>query len=224
MFRFSHIYYLIDIWYNLLKYKGVKLVFDYFKDLSAIQSGYFYVALFSTVLFLLQAVFTFIDLGDHFELDHNFDGEVDGDFSDGFGLPFHLFTIRGIIGFFMLFGWSGFLFSKNDMNFLGTFIISFLCGFIMMLIIALIYYFADKLGESGNVELSSAIGREGEVYIPIPGENSGTGKISIILNNSLKELDAVTYHETLKSGEVVKVTKILNDKLVVEKVSQGDGE
>ncbi len=197
---------------------------EYFKDLNGLQATYFYVALFSSVLFILQSIFTFLDLGDHFELDTNFDGDVDVDWSESLGLPFHLFTIRGIIGFFMLFGWSGFLFSKKDMHFVLTFFLSFLCGLIMMFVIALIYHFADKLGESGNVYLKSAIGKQGEVYIPIPEKNSGTGKVTVVLNDSLKELDAITYNDALKSGDIVKVIDVLNDKLVVEKINKNEGE
>lgn len=197
---------------------------DYFKDLNSIQSTYLYISIFSSVIFLVQTVFTFIDLGEGFELDADFDGEIDADLSTSIGLPFKIFTVRGIIGFLLLFGWSGFLFSKNGFENYLTIILSILCGFIMMLIIGLIYYFGEKLGESGNISLDNAIGKEGQVYIPIPEGNSGTGKISIIINESLQVLDAITYKGELKSGDIVKVIDVLNDKLVVEKINNNEKE
>src|SRR5690554_2798937 len=195
---------------------------DYFRNLSSVETTYFYISLFSTIIFVLQSVFTFLDLGEGFDLDSDFDGEIDGDLSTSIGLPFKLFTVRGIIGFFMLFGWSGFLFSKNGLNFYLTFILSLLCGSLMMLIISLIYYFVEKLGESGNISLKDTVGKEGQVYIPILKGNSGTGKVSIIINESLKELDAITYKEELKSGDIVKVVDVVNDKIVVEKEKKDD--
>lgn len=190
-------------------------MFQYFKDLTPVESGYFYIALVCSVLFVVQSMFTFLDVGDNFEVDNS-----DFDFSEGFGLAIHLFSIRGIIGFFMLFGWSGLVFSKEGMAPIVVFLIAFLCGFAMMVIISLIYYFANKLGESGNVDIKNSIGKECEVYIPIPGNNNGTGKVSIILNNSLKELEAISLHGEIKSGEIVQVVNVLNDKLVVKKIKK----
>lgn len=192
---------------------------DYFKNLTTDQTVYFYIALFSTVLFLLQTIFTFVDLGDGVDFDSDFDGEVDTDLSGTLGFPFNLFTIRGIISFFVLFGWSGFLFSKAGLKIGWTIVLSLICGFIMMVLVGFIYYLAEKLGVSGNYELKDAIGKIGEVYIPIPEKNSGTGKITVIVNNSLKELDAITYNERLNYGDVIKVIDVINEKLVVEKVN-----
>lgn len=195
---------------------------DYFKNLNSLQSTYLYIAIFFTVLFIVQAVFTFLDLGEGFDVDADLDGEVDLDLSSSLGLPFKLFTIRGIIGFFLLFGWSGFLFSKSGLKFPITFILSFLCGLIMMVIIGLIYYLFEKLTESGNVSLEDAIGKEAQVYIPIPEGNSGIGKVHIIINEALREIEAITYKEALKSGEMVKVVNVVNNKLVVEKNKNGE--
>ncbi len=199
-------------------------LFDYFKDLNGMQTMYFYIALFFTVLFILQSVFTFLDLGDSIDFDTDLDGDVDADFSGSFGFPFQLFTIRGFIGFFLLFGWSGLLLSKNGMNEALAFFIAFLCGLAMMVITGLLYYFVRKLNQSGNVNIKNAIGKKAEVYIPIPEHNTGTGKVSIILNNAWKELDAITYDEKLNSGDIVTVIDSLNDKLVVKKINKNEKE
>jgi len=199
-------------------------VFDYFKNLTTEQSIYFYVALFFSVIFILQTVFTFLDLGDSIDIDADFDSEVDISLGDSIGLPFQLFTIRGIIGFFLVFGWSGFLLSKNNVHPILTFILAFVFGAITLVLVALIYSLALKLETDGTTKLKNAIGKEAEVYLPIPANNTGYGKIHVVISGALREVDAITYGEALTTGEVVRVVQVLNDKVVVEKIKNSEGE
>ena len=56
------------------------------------------------------------------------------------------------------------------------------------------------------MQLGAAVGKTGEVYIPIPPKGKGRGKINIIVQDKYVELDAVTNsEETLKTGETVRV-------------------
>lgn len=199
-------------------------MFDYFKNLTTEQSIYFYVALFFSVIFILQTVFTFLDLGDSIDIDADFDSEVDISLGDSIGLPFQLFTIRGIIGFFLVFGWSGFLLSKNNVHPILTFILAFVFGAITLVLVALIYSLALKLETDGTTKLKNAIGKEAEVYLPIPANNTGYGKIHVVISGALREVDAITYGEDLTTGEVVRVVQVLNDKVVVEKIKNSEGE
>jgi membrane-bound ClpP family serine protease len=192
---------------------------EFLNSLTSFEKAYFYIALAGTLFFLLQSVFTFLDLGETFNLDSDFDGEMDTDIGFlGLSMPFHLFTIRGIIGFIMLFGWAGLGFSKSGMSPLNTFLIALLSGFAMMLIIALIYYSISKLKEDGNEDLETSIGKEAQVYLTIPANSQGFGKIHLVMSGSLREYEAITMEEEpINSGQVVKVVRVINDKLVVEK-------
>ena len=68
---------------------------------------------------------------------------------------------------------------------------------------------ALRLQHSGNININNAIGNNGEVYIPIPPEKSGVGKVSVIVQDRLCELSAVTNAErTLKTGEKITVMGI----------------
>ena len=63
-----------------------------------------------------------------------------------------------------------------------------------------------KLQSNGTMQLGAAVGKTGEVYIPIPPKGKGRGKINIIVQDKYVELDAVTNsEETLKTGETVRV-------------------
>lgn len=187
---------------------------------NAISNSYFYVALGATIFFVLQSVFTFLGVGDDFELDADFDADLDLDMGalDGLSMTFHLFTIRGIISFFMIFGWSGFLLTNAGYGDLMTLLISLGTGTIMLVLVALVYYFFKSIEQSGNMILKEAIGKQGSVYIPIPKKNEGLGKVQIIVGNSLRTLDAISTKDPIKTGTQVKVVSIINEMLEVEEI------
>lgn len=196
-------------------------MFAFVQNLTQVERSFFYIALAGTVFFLLQSLFTFLDLGDVFESDGDYDGDIDSEMSFmGISIPFNLFSLRGIIAFVMMFGWMGFALARTNLHIVLVFLFAFIAGFVMMAIIGGIYYAASKLKDSGNVNLQDAIGKEAHVYLRIPEKQQGVGKVHIVLNGALKELDALTEGETLQSGETVKVKALLNDKLVVEKFSK----
>ena len=63
-----------------------------------------------------------------------------------------------------------------------------------------------KRQSNGTLQLGSAVGKTGQVYIPIPPKGTGRGKINIVVQDRYVELDAVTDSEdTLRTGETVRV-------------------
>ena len=189
---------------------------------SVISNAYFYIAVGSSLFFILQSVLTFIGIGDNFELDSDFDAEVDPgiDIGDGISLTMHLFTIRGIIAFFMVFGWSGFLLTNTEMNGIIVFLISLGTGTIMLVLIGLVYYFFERISSEGNLDLVRAVGKTGSVYIPIPKRGSGIGKVQIVIDESLRTLDALSTSSAIKTGTQVKVVGVNNDMLEVEEIKE----
>ena len=182
---------------------------------------YIYIALGASGFFVLQSVFTFIGVGDNFEIDSDFDAEIDMDVDmvDGLSMTFHLFTIRGIIGFFMVFGWTGVILT-GDLSQIAVFFISLGTGLIMLFLIALIYYFFEKISQEGNMDIKDAIGKQGSVYIPIPNRNEGIGKVQIVVGESLKTLDAIAKDKPITTGSQVKVIGIINQMLEVEEIKK----
>lgn len=186
------------------------------------SNAYFYVALGSTIFFALQSIFTFIGIGDNFELDGDFDAELDADvgIGDGLSMTFHLFTVRGIIAFFMVFGWSGFILD-GSMHGVAVFFTSVGTGVIMLVIVGLIYYLFQRLEQSGTMDIKEAIGKQGSVYIPVPNRNDGLGKVQIIIGESLRTLDAIAKDKPIKTGRQVRVIGIINEMLEVEEIEEG---
>ncbi len=78
------------------------------------------------------------------------------------------------------------------------------------------------LAHSGNLRASRAIGLTGEVYIPIPADERGEGKVMIVVQERLSELSAVTEGPALKTGEQVRVVgvRIADQALIVEPIEK----
>lgn len=71
-----------------------------------------------------------------------------------------------------------------------------------------------KLTASGNVKLENAVDQIGEVYVNIPPEYKGEGKIQIDLQNRTIELAAVTFGPALSTGMRVRVVQIVGPQTV----------
>lgn len=71
------------------------------------------------------------------------------------------------------------------------------------------------LTSSGNQRISSALGRRATVYIPIPADSKGAGKVQLTMQNRIVEFQAVTDEpERLKTGETVEVVAIAGSDVV----------
>jgi membrane protein implicated in regulation of membrane protease activity len=68
---------------------------------------------------------------------------------------------------------------------------------------------------SGNERIGNAVGRRATVYIPIPANGQGKGKVQVSIQNRIVEFQAVTDEgERLRTGEPVEVVAIDGSDLV----------
>ena len=66
----------------------------------------------------------------------------------------------------------------------------------MMSLSAALFFLLSKLQTSGNMDLESARGLVASVYLSIPGQRQGTGKINVKLQDKIVEMDAVRMSRT----------------------------
>ena len=83
---------------------------------------------------------------------------------------------------------------------------------------ASIFYYLGKLQSSGTLKLNNALNQIGEVYLTVGSKRSKIGKVSITVQGSLRELEALTEEDRdLVQGDVVKVKEVTkNGILIVE--------
>ncbi len=177
---------------------------------------YLTVAIVASVIFLAQSLLSFTGMGDTHDFDADFSTGHDT-MDSGAWDSLHLFTFRGIIAFLTFFGWSGYFWS--DLGWLGLFI-AIVCGAVMMFLSALLIFYMMKLQHSGTRTTADIVGKTGVVYLGIPANRSGHGKVTVSLSNCTRLVNAMAQTE-LKSGTPVKIIEIVNNDLfIVEPITQ----
>ncbi|HWQ80468.1 MAG TPA: NfeD family protein [Anaerovoracaceae bacterium] len=128
-----------------------------------------------------------------------------------------MITVQGIVTFLTVMGWSSIVsIAAGTPAFLGV-LVGIALGFVAMYAAARLLHASRKLTESGNLDLRNAIGETGRVYVPIPADGSGIGKITMQIQGRYIECDAMAFgREMLPTGEMVRVTDVRNDVLIVE--------
>jgi hypothetical protein len=83
----------------------------------------------------------------------------------------------------------------------------------------------SQLASSGNERIGAAIGKQAIVYVPIPAEAKGKGKIHVTLQNRTVEYQAISSESSpLKTGEAVEIVDIKNsDTVAVRRVAEPVG-
>ncbi len=218
----------------------------WWEGLSSLSRFFYLFAIPSTVVLLLQSVLTLIgfgmgsdgdmDFGDgDADVELDFDGDIDiepdgidfdldsdgiNEFQNLAGADFRFVTFRGIIAFATMFGWIGAALAGTSLHLALTMILAILAGLGGMLIIALLFYGISKLQQSGNINYRLAIGKDANVYIPIPANKKGHGKVQLLLQERFIEANAVTNDSTMiGTNELVRVVDLLDaTTFVVERL------
>lgn len=186
-------------------------------SLSAAMQVLWAITLSASLIFVIQTVMTFLGLGDHdadFDLDTS-DGSFDADPS------MNLLTFRNLVNFCMGFGWTAVLMHEKIQSNALLIIVSVIVGILLVTVVMWIFKWLSGMQQTGNIDVhKSAVGCEGKVYLTIPGERKGEGKVQITINNAVREYDAVTDGETIPTGKAIKVTEVINDyTLLVEELT-----
>lgn len=171
---------------------------------------YYYIALFATILYVLKLIL-YMFVGGDSEVFADFNSEIDIDPS------FNFLSIQTIIAFFMGFGWMGYSGLKQfEFSQLRTFLIAVVVGLIFMFGTALLMYSIKKLENNVKKDKSEALNQVARAYTNF--EPKAQGQIEIEINGQLSVVDASNItDEQIKSFELVKVVKVENDLLYVEK-------
>ena len=188
----------------------------WWKSLEAIQKVYFCIGLAATVFLILQIVTLLFGIGtDEVEVDLSGDGDADAsiDVTDGFTL----FSVRGIVAFFAIGGWVGYILAP--VNTALAIICSVVAGSLALVGMAFIMRAIMQLRSSGNIEKEKAIGKLASVYLTIPPKGEGFGKINLTLEERYVEINAIQNGaQSIPTGSQVKVVGVLGENLIVEKV------
>lgn len=189
------------------------------------------IAIPATLILLIQTVLTLIGMGSDSDADADPNADADADLDNGAefdggdddafdsnmpdgGLRF--FTLRGLVAFFSVLGWTGAVCSGNGLSVSLSIVISATAGAAAMFAVAIIIKWLFKLQYDGTEDIRYALGVSGTVYLRIPPSRSGKGKINAIVRGKLCEKYAVTDEETtLNYGEEVTVIGISGEETLI---------
>lgn len=184
---------------------------EWFNELNSFEKVYWLITGVSTVVFLFILVTTLIGADGGGDI-----GDVDAEIDADTGAGFQFFTFKNMVAFFTIFGWSGIASMDAGNSKSITIIISIFCGLVMMFIMTALFYYISKLTDSGTLKMENALNAIGEVYLTVGAKRSSIGKIHVRVQNSLRELEALTDYETdLSQGNVVKVIEVTSNGLLI---------
>ena len=178
------------------------------------------VTLAASLVFIIQSIMTFIgaDAGDggiDTDIDTGFDSEAADAAVEG---GTNLYTFRNFVNFILGFGWSAILLQEKISSIPLLLIVSAVIGVALVAVVMYLFKWLSSMQQSGNINLyKAAVGCNGSVYLTIPGEREGEGKVQISINNSVREYNAVTDGGTLKTGSQIRVVEVISpDTVLVE--------
>jgi uncharacterized protein (DUF58 family) len=87
-------------------------------------------------------------------------------------------------------------------------------GLVVMWLFAVMLRAVADLQSSGNVDFSSAIGGEADVYVTVPAKGSGRGQVKVVVQDRMRIVNAESEGEAFPSQSRVRVVKVNDDNSV----------
>ena len=177
------------------------------------------IAIASSLIFIIETVLTFIGADVEMDMDTDFDmpdGGFEGDPS------MNLYTFRNLVNFLLGMSWTAIILNGQINSKTLLMLIAFAVGALLVFVVMMMFKGLSKMQQSGNIDVyKTAVGCNGKLYLTVPGERKGIGKVQININNSVREYDALTDSEDdLKTGTSIKVTEVLDaSTLIVEEIN-----
>lgn len=187
---------------------------EMFSMMDTYLQGFWFIAIPVSVIFVIQTIMTFVGANASDGLTADFDG----DFS-GADAPFQLFSLRNLINFLLGFSWTGISFYEVIDNKITLTIFAVLVGCLFVYIFFLTVQALMRLAEDNSFKIEETLGKVAQVYVPIPEYLSGTGKITLSIRGSIRELDAMTEGERIPSSAMVQIVKIKDAIVFVQKIA-----
>ncbi len=149
------------------------------------------------------------------------DGDIDATNPDG-GLEGHdhesslgrIFTFQAIISFLAFFGIGGLSALGAKLAAPVAVLIGTLTGVVAVSLLGYALRSLRHLNADGTVRLEHAIGLGGSVYLRVPGDDTGEGKVMLPLQGRTVEVVARTPGPELRPGEPVVVCRVIDDHSV----------
>ena len=186
------------------------------------QTTYLICAILGGSLLLCQFLVGLLGFGGHHDAgggDHDFhggDGHVDHGSQESQSSWFiGVLSFRSLAAALTFFGLTGLTatanFNQEPPMALG---LAVAAGAAALFAVASLMRALHRLKSDGTVRIGRAVGQSGTVYLTIPGQKAGVGKVTLTLQNRTVEYQAITQDGPLATGSKVIVTAVLSPDTV----------
>jgi len=147
--------------------------------------------------------------------------DIDGDgvhegASHGGNWLFGILSFRTMVAALTFFGLGGLTADAAEQSPLLQIVVALVGGGIAMYLVHWVMKLFKTLGNDGTVQINRAIGQTAKVYLSIPADRQGAGKIHVTVQERLMDYAAVTSHpEILRTGATVKVVGVIGGNTLV---------
>ena len=180
------------------------------------------VTLTASLIFIIQTVMTFLGAdADSTDFDVDVDTSMDGADLSNIDGGSNLYTFRNFVNFFLGFGWAAILLQKSVKSTGLLVVLAVLVGVALVVAVMYLFKWLSSMQQSGNINVFKAcVGCQGKCYLRIPAERSGEGKVQITIQGAVREYNAVTDGDEIKTGTPVRVSEVINaNTLLVEELN-----
>ena len=198
------------------------MIATWWADLSPVMKLLWGVTLTATLIFIIQTVMTFLGAdADSTDFDVDVDASMDGSDLSNIDSGANLYTFRNFVNFFLGFGWTAIILQPSVKSTAVLVIISVLVGIALVALVMYMFKWLYSMQQSGNINVyKAAVGCQGKCYLRIPGERGGEGKVQITIQGAVREYNAVTDGDEIKTGTSVKVLEAIDgNTLLVEELN-----
>ena len=198
------------------------MIATWWADLSPVMKLLWGVTLTATLIFIIQTVMTFLGAdADSTDFDMDVDTSMDGSDLSNIDSGANLYTFRNFVNFFLGFGWTAIILQPSVKSTAVLVIISVLVGIALVALVMYMFKWLYSMQQSGNINVyKAAVGCQGKCYLRIPGERAGEGKVQITIQGAVREYNAVTDGDDIKTGASVKVLEAIDgNTLLVEELN-----
>ena len=145
------------------------------------------------------------------------DGHGDATHHHGSNWIFGVLTFRTIVAALTFFGLAGLTARSAEMPRPASFAIAVAAGLAAMYGVHWMMQGLYRLRSEGTVRIDRAVGKTGTVYLRVPGQKSGVGKVTVSLQGRTMEYQAMTAQDELPTGNRIVVVDVIGrDTVEVE--------
>ena len=182
---------------------------EWFDSLTPLLRFFWIVAGVSSLVFVIQMIMVFAGM----DATDGADADLHGGIHDE--SPMQFLSLRNLVNFFLGFGWGGVCFYETFSSHIAVIICASVTGIVFVLLFFLLIKQFLKLNKDNTFNINEIQDKIADVYLVIPAEKTGKGKIQVSVRGAVHEIDAITSGEKIPTGLKVRVIEVIDNQIAL---------